>query len=183
MARPNPRTRLIVLSGLCGVCVCGLLAGAARADPRPVTLAEALAAVARAPGVEVKQHEVAAADALVDAAGVWPSPSVHVQANRLTARLVAGAMLPLPVFGTVGAAQRQAAADAGVERWRAAADTHGALERTMVPAQERAAALSAQAYREGARDLAAVRAEVNAARADASAAWEDLQLAAGNDAR
>jgi hypothetical protein len=30
--------------------------------------------------------------------------------------------------------------------------------------------------------LAAVRAEVNAARADAAVAWEDLQLAAGTDA-
>jgi outer membrane protein TolC len=81
---------------------------------------------------------------------------------------------------------------AAFERWRAAVDTLGALEREVIPAQERAAALSAQAYREGARDLAsalqaerdlaAVRAEVNAARADAGIAWEDLQLAAGTDA-
>jgi outer membrane protein TolC len=376
-----------------------------------VTLAEALAAVARAPAAQVTSHEAAAAEALVDAAGTWPNPSLHVSTNRLTARLVAGASLPLPVFGTVGAARRLAAAEAGVvhaegtaalrvlrhrvalawitlarldgdaiassiaaqqaaelgliargrkdagvgadvdvttanaakaradvaavaavraqtaasaelagvlgwpldqplrsagtpgtgapaelaalraqlahhpervaaaarfaaadatveqvrslawpglaldaevsyddptnehktdaligvtldlpvfarigdrvraaratstaqrarliatetelgaglaasfERWRAAVDTLGALEHDVVPAQERAAALSAQAYREGARDLAsalqaerdlaAVRAEVNAARADAAVAWEDLQLAAGSDA-
>ena len=393
--------------------IAGVLAvtGPAGAEPRPVTLAEALAAVAHAPAAQVSVHEAAAADALVDAAGAWPNPSLHVATNRLTARLVAGASLPLPVFGTVGAARRQAAAEAGVvraegvvalrtlrhrvalawttlarldgdavassiaaqqaaelaliargrldagvgadvdvttanaakaraevaaraalraqaaasaelagvlgwpvdqplrsagspgtgapaelaalrarlahhpervaaaarltaadatveqvgslawpslaldaevsyddptnedktdaligvtlelpvfarigdrvraarassaaqrarlaatetelgaglaaafERWRAAVDTLGALEHDVVPAQERAAALSAQAYREGARDLAsalqaerdlaAVRAEVNAARADAAVAWEDLQLAAGTDA-
>jgi cobalt-zinc-cadmium efflux system outer membrane protein len=384
---------------------------AARAEPRSVALADALAAVARAPAAQVTAHEAAAADALVDAAGAWPNPSLHVATNRLTARLVAGVSVPLPVFGTVGASRRLAEAEAGVvraegaaalrtlrhrvalawvtlarldgevtassiaaqqaaellliargrqdagvgadvdvttanaakaradvaaraavraqaaasaelagvlgwpvdqplrsagspgvgasaelaalrarlahhpehvaaaarlaaadataaqlqslawpivaldaevsyddptnedktdgligvtlelplfarigdrvraaratsaaqrarlaateidlgaglaaafERWRAAVDTLGALEHDVVPAQERAAALSAQAYREGARDLAsalqaerdlaAVRAEVNAARADAAVAWEDLQLAAGTDA-
>jgi outer membrane protein TolC len=397
--------RLAWLAGLLGG------SGSAAADPRSITLRDAVAAVAAAPAAAVSPHEVAAADALVDAAGAWPSPSIRVSTNRLTARLVAGASVPLPVFGTVGAARRQAAAeadvvraegaaalrllrhrvvlawitlarldgevvatsiaaqqaaelgliargrqDAGVgadvdvttagaakaradvaaasavraqvaaaaelagvlgwplaqplrsagapdtgapaelaalrarlarhperaaaaariaaadaavaqvealawpnlsleaevsyddptnagktdalvgialelpvfarigdrvraaratsavqrarlavteaelggglaaafERWRAAVETLGALERDVVPAQERAAALSAQAYREGARDLAsalqaerdlaAVRAEVNAARADAAVAWEDLQLAAGSDA-
>ena len=397
--------------GRAAIVALGLTAGVAHADPRPVTLQDALAAVARAPAAAISAHEVAAADALVDAAGAWPGPSVHVATNRLTARLTAGASLPLPVFGTVGAAQRQAAAEAGVvraegvtalrqlrhrvvlawialarsdgdviassiaaqqaaelgliargrkeagvgadvdvttaaaskaradvaataavhaqaaasaelagllgwpvteplrsaaapdtggpaelaelrgrlarhperaaalarvdaadaavaqvnslawpslsleaevlyddptnenktdamvgvavelpvfarigdraraaratlaaqrarlavtdtelasglaatyERWRAAVDTLGALERDVVPAQERAAALTAQAYREGARDLAsalqterdlaAVRAEVNAARADAASAWEELQLAAGSHA-
>jgi outer membrane protein TolC len=403
-----PRTLgcpLVVIAGALA------LAGPARAEPRPVTLAEALAAAAQAPAAQVSPHEAAAADAQVDAAGAWPNPSLHVSTTRLTARLVAGVSLPLPVFGTVGAARRLAAAEAGVvraegaaalralrhrvalawitlarldgdaiassiaaqqaaelgliargrkdagvgadvdvttanaakaradvaaaatvrsqvaasaelagvlgwpldqplrsagtpgagapaelaalrahlanhpervvamarfaaadatveqvqslawpglaldaevsyddptnehktdaligvtldlpvfarigdrvraaratsaaqrarliatetdlgaglaaafERWRAAVDTLGALEHDVVPAQERAAALSAQAYREGARDLAsalqaerdlaAVRAEVNAARADAAVAWEDLQLAAGTDA-
>jgi len=410
MARTPGYARLAVALGF-------VAAAAAHAEPRAVTLQEALAAVARAPAAAVSAHEIAAADALVDAAGAWPNPSVHVATNRLTARLVAGASLPLPLFGTVSAAQHQAAAEASVvrsegatalrqlrhrvvvawialaradgeavassiaaqqaaelgliargrreagvgadvdvttagaakaradvaaaaavraqvaasaelagllgwpvseplrsagspatggdrpaehdaelgelrarlaqhpertaalarvsaadaavaqvrslawpglsleaevsyddptnenktdamvgvvvelplfarigdrvraaratlaaqrarlavtdtelgaglaatyERWRAALDTLGALERDVVPAQERAAALTAQAYREGARDLAsalqaerdlaAVRAEVNAARADAAAAWEDLQLAAGRDA-
>jgi outer membrane protein TolC len=388
-----------------------VIARAAAAEPTPVTLRDALAAVPRAPAAAVTSHEVAAAEASVDAAGAWPNPSLRIATNRLTARLVAGASLPLPVFGTVGAARRQAAAEANVvraegatalralrhrvvlawitlarqdgdvvasaiaaqqaaelvliargrqsagvgadvdvttanaakaradvaaaaavraqaaasaelagvlgwpvspalrsagppdtgvavelpalrarlarhpertaaaarlaaadatvaqarslgwpgvtleaevsyddptnqnktdalvgvgielpvfarigdrvraaratsaaqrarlavtetelgaglaaafERWRAAVETLGALEREVAPAQERAAALSAQAYREGARDLAsalqaerdlaAVRAEINTARAEAAAAWEDLQLAAGNDA-
>jgi outer membrane protein TolC len=385
--------------------------GSAAADPKPITLHDALAAIPAAPAAAVTTYEVAAADALVDAAGAWPSPSLHIATQRLTARVVAGATVPLPIFGTVGAARRQAVAEAGVvhaegaaglrllrhrvvlawitlarldgdvvassiaaqqaaelgliargrqdagagaevdvttahaaqaradvaaasavraqaaasaelagvlgwplaqplrsagspdpggpaelaqlrarlahhpertvasarlaaaeaavaqvralawpsvsleaevsyddptngdatdaliglaielpvfarlgdrdraaratvaaqrarlaviqgelgaglaagfERWRAAVETLGALEREVVPAQERAAALSAQAYREGARDLAsalqaerdlaAVRAEVNAARADAAVTWEDLQLAAGADA-
>src|SRR5678815_5223449 len=81
----------------------GLFAATSHAEPRAVTLQEALAAVPRAPGAAVSAHEVAAADALVAAAGAWPNPSVHVATNRLTARLVAGASLPLPVFGTVSA--------------------------------------------------------------------------------
>jgi outer membrane protein TolC len=74
-------------------------------------------------------------------------------------------------------------------RWQAANERLHSLERDVAPAQERAAALSAQAFREGARDLAsalqaerdlaAVRAEVNAARADTAEAFADLQLAAG----
>jgi len=90
--------------------------GRAAAEPTPVTLRDALAAMPGAPAVAVTTHEVAAADALVDAAGAWPGPSLHVSTNRLTARLVAGATVPLPVFGTVGAARRQAAAEAEVAR-------------------------------------------------------------------
>lgn len=58
-----------------------------------------------------------------------------------------------------------------------------------MPAQVRAAPLSAQTYREGARDLAsalqaqrdldAVRAELNAARANVATAYAELELAAG----
>jgi len=93
------------------------LAGVAHAEPRrAVTLGEALAAAKKAPGVVVGGHELAAAEAQVDAATAWPSPSVHVATNRLTARLVAGATVPLPVFGTVGAAKRQAQAEADVVR-------------------------------------------------------------------
>ncbi|HEX7842301.1 MAG TPA: efflux RND transporter permease subunit [Kofleriaceae bacterium] len=42
MARANRPTELIVLSGILGICALVLLAGAARADPRPVTLEAAL---------------------------------------------------------------------------------------------------------------------------------------------
>lgn len=79
---------------------------------------------------------------------------------------------------------------AAYRTWQAVADKLQALERDVVPAQERAAALSATAYREGARDLAfalqaerdlaAVRAERNAARADAAAAFANLQMAVGD---
>jgi cobalt-zinc-cadmium efflux system outer membrane protein len=79
-------------------------------DATPVRLADVLAAAARAPAVQVGRHEVDAAAALVDAAGAWPSPGLRVETNRLTARLVAGVTLPLPLFGTVGAARRVAAA-------------------------------------------------------------------------
>jgi outer membrane protein TolC len=98
-----------------------VFAGSAAADPRPITLGEAIAAVPRAPAAAVNPYEVAAAEALVEAAGAWPNPSLHVSTNRLTARLVAGASVPLPVFGTVAAARRQAAAEAGVVRAEGAA--------------------------------------------------------------
>jgi cobalt-zinc-cadmium efflux system outer membrane protein len=92
-------------------------AGVAHADARrPITLQTAVAAAKQAPAALVGPHEVAAAEATVDAASAWPSPSLHVATNRLTARLVAGATLPVPVFGTVGAARRQAAAEADVVR-------------------------------------------------------------------
>ncbi len=91
-----------------------LAAAEARADD--ITLADALAAAGKAPAAQVPGHEIAAADAQIDAAGAWPPPSVHVETNRLTARLVAGASLPLPLFGTLGAAHRSAAAKATVVR-------------------------------------------------------------------
>jgi outer membrane protein TolC len=122
-----------------------------------------------------------------------------------------GLSLELPIFAHVGdkarAARAQEAAEkarfvatdaelnaglfATYRRWQAATERLDALVRDVQPAQERAAALSAQAFREGARDLssallaqrdlAAVNAEVNAARADAAAAFADLQLAAGEE--
>jgi len=65
------------------------------------------------------------------------------------------------------------------------------MERDVVPAQDRAAALSMQAYREGARDLssalvaerdlAAARAETNDARATAARAFAELAQAVGED--
>ena len=94
-----------------------LLAGTAHAEPRhAITLAEAVAAAKKAPVVQVGGYEIAAAEAEVDVARAWPSPSLHVGTNRLTARLVAGATVPLPVFGTVSAAKREARAQADVVR-------------------------------------------------------------------
>jgi outer membrane protein TolC len=94
-----------------------VVSSAARADDAaPVTLDQALAAADKAPAAQVGGHDIAAAEASVSAASAWPNPSLHVGTSRLTARLVASAALPLPVFGTVGAAQRVAAAEARVVR-------------------------------------------------------------------
>ncbi len=91
------------------------IAGIARADDRtPVTLEQALAAVARAPAALIGGHDIAAAEAGVAAASGWPNPSLHLGTSRLTARLIAGATVPLPIFGTVGAARRVASAEAQV---------------------------------------------------------------------
>jgi outer membrane protein TolC len=80
----------------------------------PVTLDQALAAAALAPAAQIGGYDVAAAEASVAAASAWPNPSLRLGTSRLTARLAAAATLPLPVFGTVGAAQRLAAAEARV---------------------------------------------------------------------
>ena len=85
-------------------------------ERRPVTLGDALTAAKTAPAAQVTSHEIAAAEAGVDAASAWPSPSLRVGTNRLTARVIAGATLPLPVFGTVAAARREASAEADVVR-------------------------------------------------------------------
>ena len=116
--------------------ICALLvvfAGVAHAEPRrAVGLPEALAAAKIAPAVMVGGHEIAAAEAQIDAAGAWPAPSLHVGTNRLTARLVAGATLPLPVFGTVGAARRQAAAEADAVRAEVDVARRDVMHRTVL---------------------------------------------------
>jgi len=100
-----------------------LLTGITNADTpperTPITLGEAIAAIRRAPHAAVPAFEIAAAEANVDAAGAWPNPALRVGTNRLTARLTAGASLPLPVFGTVQAARRHASAEADVIRAQA----------------------------------------------------------------
>jgi outer membrane protein TolC len=97
------------------------MAGVAHAeDGAPITLEQALAAAAKAPAAQIGGHDIAAAEASAAAASAWPNPSLHLGTSRLTARLIASATLPLPVFGTVGASQR--AAKAEVEVTRAEAD-------------------------------------------------------------
>jgi outer membrane protein TolC len=85
-------------------------------DAAAVTLDQALAAAGQAPAAQVGGHDIAAAEATAAAASAWPNPSLHLGTSRLTARLVASAALPLPVFGTAAAAHRVAAAEAGVVR-------------------------------------------------------------------
>jgi outer membrane protein TolC len=119
--------------------------------------------------------------------------------------------IELPIFARIGDRARAARATAMAERmrlatteaelagrlvaayrrWQAATERLASLERDVVPAQEKAAALSMQAYREGARDLssaviaqrdlAATRAELNDARAAAALAYAELTVAAGQD--
>jgi outer membrane protein TolC len=92
-----------------------MLSASARADSRtPVTLAEALAAAGKAPGAQIGPHEIAAAEATVDAASAWPDPTLGLSTSRLTAKLIAAATVPLPILGTVGAAKRAARAEADV---------------------------------------------------------------------
>jgi outer membrane protein TolC len=123
--------------------------------------------------------------------------------------VIVGVLVEVPLFSRIGDRTRAARAqenvarlrlsaterelDAGLystyRKWQAAVQRLEALERDVLPTQERAAALSAQAFREGARDLTsaiqaqrdldAVHTEVNTARADAAVAFADLQLAAG----
>jgi cobalt-zinc-cadmium efflux system outer membrane protein len=93
-----------------------LIGGIARADRTPVTLGAALAAIPHAPETQVAGPEIEAAEASIAAAGAWPSPSVHVGTNRLTAREIVGASVRLPVFGEVGAAKNVAAVHAKVVR-------------------------------------------------------------------
>lgn len=87
-----------------------VLASAAHAED--VTLDQALAAGTRAPALPIALAETASAEARVSAAGAWPAPTVRVETNRLTAHLVAGVAVPLPILGTIGAAKREAAAHA-----------------------------------------------------------------------
>jgi outer membrane protein TolC len=133
----------------------------------------------------------------------------HTVWDRTDARI--GVSLELPVFARIGARAQAAQASAQAQRarlaaldaelggrlvaayrrWEAATERLAGLERDVIPALDKAAGLSMQAYREGARDLssalvaardlAAVRAEVNDARATAAIAFADLTQAAGED--
>src|SRR4051812_36566910 len=93
-----------------------LVSTSAHAERTPVTLHDVVEAVRKAPASRVGDFEIAAAEAGVDAAGAWPPPAIRVAHNTLTAQLTAGLTLPLPVFGTIGAARRRAAAEMQVVR-------------------------------------------------------------------
>ncbi len=125
--------------------------------------------------------------------------------------VLVGLSIELPVFSRIGdqlrAAHAQTSAErarlaagdarlvgelvASYRRWEAATERLTVLERDVLPAQDRAAKLASQAYREGARDLAsallaerdrtAVTNEIADARVDLATAWIELQLAAGGE--
>jgi outer membrane protein TolC len=99
--------------------VLAVLATAAPATPASaddVTLSEVTAAVDRAPASRASVLDVSAAEARTDAAGAWNPTNLRVGTNRLTARLVAGVIVPLPILGTLGAARDEARAQATVVR-------------------------------------------------------------------
>ncbi|HTR54745.1 MAG TPA: TolC family protein [Kofleriaceae bacterium] len=180
----------------CVVALALLAATRAHADERrAVTLPDAIVAAQRAPAAQIGVHDVAAADASVDAAGAWPSPLVHVATNRLTARLVAGATIPLPLFGTVGAARRQARAEADIVRadvelvqrelrhravvaWVALARADGDVVATSIAAQQ---AAELELIAKG-RVSAGVGADVDVTVATAARARADVAAAAAQRA-
>jgi outer membrane protein TolC len=84
--------------------------------PRPVTLAEALAAVEEAPQARVAELRTEAARVAVGASGGWPATSIGVGTAVKTARFVATGSVPLPIFGTLGASRRAAEAELDVAR-------------------------------------------------------------------
>ncbi|MEO8552948.1 MAG: TolC family protein, partial [Kofleriaceae bacterium] len=173
---------------------------------------ERAAALARIGEAEAVEHRISVAYRPVLAAEVSASfndPTMTMDPFDV----YAGLALDLPLFGHLGdhataarhdtaaARARLAAVEralgaalvAAVERWQAARERMTGLETEVVPAQQKAARLAAQAFREGARDLAtalqaardqaAVDAELANARIDTAQAWIELALAAGKDER
>jgi outer membrane protein TolC len=164
--------RVVALVALVAA-MASVVSSAARADDAapvtpvtPVTFDQALAAADKAPAAQIGGHDIAAAEASVSAASAWPNPSLHVGTSRLTARLVASAALPLPVFGTVGAAQRVAAAEARTVRAEADLALRDLRHRVAVAWIE----------------LARSRADVDAQRIAATQAGELVAIAEGRRA-
>src|SRR5262245_13028405 len=81
---------------------------------RPVSLAQAIAAVGGAPEHVVAQADRNAAVAEVAAAGAWPGTTISVSTSAKTAHLGIIAAIPLPIFGTLGANRAVAEAEASV---------------------------------------------------------------------
>jgi len=160
-------------------------AGIARADDRaPITFEQALAAVAKAPAAQIGGREIAAAEASAAAAAAWPNPSLRVGTSRLTARVIASAALPLPVFGTVGAAERAAAADAQVVRAEAELVLRDLRHRVAVAWIELArAAADASAQEVAARQAAELQAIAEGRRAAGTGADVDVTVAVAARAR
>ena len=87
-------------------------AATAAAEPRRITLAAALAAADRAPARAADEARIAAADATVAATGGWSPTAVSVGTTINTTGVIAGASLPLPIFGREAAARQGARATA-----------------------------------------------------------------------
>ena len=91
-----------------------LCAGTARADD--VTFAMVSSAVDAAPAARATVLDTTAAEARIAAARAWPATQIRGGTNRITAQEVVGVTLPLPILGTLGAAEDEAAAHAAVVR-------------------------------------------------------------------
>src|SRR5262245_4738349 len=106
-------------TAVAALCLWGAMcARAAAGEPagRPVTLAEARAAVARAPASRAAHGRTGAAAEARAAAGAWPGTQVAAWGTRHAERIGFSASLPLPVFGTLGADRRVAGAELEVAR-------------------------------------------------------------------
>ena len=158
-----------------------LAPGVARAED--VTLDQAIAAIPRAPAAPVTGLEVAAAEAGIDAAGAWTSaPQVRVETNRLTARLVAGIALPLPILGTIGAARDEARAHAAAVRAASVVDQRELRRRVVAAWLELAHADATAQAQVLAAGQAAVLETIARGRLDAGAGAE-VDVASAHAAR
>ena len=107
--------------------VCLLAAGGGalaeeHVEPRKVTLAEAIRAIAAAPGRRAVVTRTQAAETAVAAAGAWPPFTLGVATTASTAHAIITAAVPLPVFGTLGADRDVARGEYDVARAENAAD-------------------------------------------------------------
>ena len=93
-----------------------LVATVAQVHAEDLTLETVIAATDQAPATRTTAAELAGAEARVDAAGAWNPTTLHVGTNRLTARVVAGIVVPLPILGTLGASRDEADAHASTVR-------------------------------------------------------------------
>ncbi len=160
-----------------------LLAHDAWADG--VSLGDVTAAVARAPAAPIATYEIAAAEAATAASGAWTTaPSVSAATNRLTAQVVVGVALPLPVFGTLGAARDEAAARARVVHLEATVELRDLRRRAVLAWIALARADSEVAVRVVAAQQAAELVRLTRGRLDAGAGAEvDVTAAVAAQAR
>ncbi|MFT3692041.1 MAG: TolC family protein [Kofleriaceae bacterium] len=146
------------------------LAGVARADD--VTFATVIDAVGTAPAIQATAFDVRAADARVDASGAWNPTNVRVGTNRLTARLVLGVSIPMPILGTLGAARDEARTHATVVRDDAVIARRDVRQRAIVAWFELARADADVATQEKAAGQASELEAIAKGRFDAGAGGE-----------
>src|SRR5579859_4005018 len=103
--------RMVFVLGVTAVALTA--APAPAAEPAGLTYADALALARRAaPDLAVARGREAVAAQEVRVAGVYPNPSVNAGTSTQTAKLSAGASIPLVIFGQRGAAMDASQAEA-----------------------------------------------------------------------